>query len=863
MAIQDSQKIDYLWKKLGYGAAKTDTNSNKLAPNEAIASPLILRGDKVWQQAEDIPTVMPSENGDVVDVYLTSAPDECTNDGSATANRTWLTGLTDWIPPEIGSTYQVKVYIHTAGDAAGASGGDQVFATGSGNDDEWFFDYQAGVLHFIGDNLPDGVNFSGKSVYISGARYTGTFGVGGDGDDQRFGNLHVDDTTVTSIPSTANHFIDAEEGLFVIQGTAGIVIPTGTTAERRDPATDGTLRYNTDLTQLEIYDDNAWHSFEIDTEITNQTLAGDGSTTVFTLDSVATANTIFLTINGVMQTPVTDYSVDQDELTMSEAPSADDVIQVRKFVESTNVIGMTNSNGTASMTPKESGVVSVIGSVTEFTGNITATGFTTVDGDFEAGNISTAGTITGDIVGNITGDITGNLTGDVTGDLTGDVTGDVTGDLVGDVTAGDITASGTASVTGNITAGNISSAGTITKAGVEVATVNDISTLNATLVDNTNDIIELEEEIEALAPSFDRGNWEHDTSTGSAGATPGTGEYYIADGSNNITQNFGDTAKIYFDNTDSQTPALTHTFDDVVVDMYVELFESGDSSFLLGTVTAITQNTGYTVFDVTVVKAEGGPSLTGGVRVKFFELSDASVDLDGYLQTSGGTLTGLLTMNKAGGTALTVQNSGTTTLTVLNDGTITTTKTTFSNDHLVTKSYVDDNTVSKIDNNTITTTTNIYQGTSADRFHQIKSYAPLDGGGSIDTSTAWGLEVDLDHQNSGKNTFKVTTRLGDVFRITGGTGPTLNTGYPFKTTRSSFTEDTEFVPKSYVDTAITNVDTSSLGLATVATTGSYNDLSNKPSIPSSTTNYVKTDSTGFSNNLTITKSGSKYYISGG
>ena len=81
MAIQDSQKIDYLWKKLGYGAAKTDTNSNKLAPNEAIASPLILRGDKVWQQAEDIPTVMPSENGDVVDVYLTSAPDECTNDG--------------------------------------------------------------------------------------------------------------------------------------------------------------------------------------------------------------------------------------------------------------------------------------------------------------------------------------------------------------------------------------------------------------------------------------------------------------------------------------------------------------------------------------------------------------------------------------------------------------------------------------------------------------------------------------------------------------------------------------------------------------------------------------------------------------
>jgi hypothetical protein len=42
MAISDTQKVDYLWKKLGYGATKTDTNTNKKAPNEAIASPLII-----------------------------------------------------------------------------------------------------------------------------------------------------------------------------------------------------------------------------------------------------------------------------------------------------------------------------------------------------------------------------------------------------------------------------------------------------------------------------------------------------------------------------------------------------------------------------------------------------------------------------------------------------------------------------------------------------------------------------------------------------------------------------------------------------------------------------------------------------
>ena len=113
MPISDSQKVDYLWKKIGYSATKTDTNTAKKAPNEAIASPLPLRGDKVWKDAGSIPAVMPGSNASPVTVYLTTAPDECTVDGTAAANRTWKTGLTDWISPEFGSTYQVKVYIHT------------------------------------------------------------------------------------------------------------------------------------------------------------------------------------------------------------------------------------------------------------------------------------------------------------------------------------------------------------------------------------------------------------------------------------------------------------------------------------------------------------------------------------------------------------------------------------------------------------------------------------------------------------------------------------------------------------------------------------------------------------------------------
>jgi len=178
MTILDSQKIDYLWKKLGYSVAKTDTNANKKAPNEAIVSPLLIRGDKIWNQAGDIPTVIPASSSSIVTVYLGASAVECVEDDTSTANRTWKTNSTDWIPPEFGSTYLIKVYSDTSGAANPTSTGTQLFATGSGNDDEWFFDYQAGILHFIGNNLPSSIDGT-NVVYIVGARYAGAFGTAG------------------------------------------------------------------------------------------------------------------------------------------------------------------------------------------------------------------------------------------------------------------------------------------------------------------------------------------------------------------------------------------------------------------------------------------------------------------------------------------------------------------------------------------------------------------------------------------------------------------------------------------------------------------------------------------------------------
>ena len=318
MAITDAKKVDYLWKKLGYGATKTDTNAAKKGPNEAIASPLLLRGDKVWNQANGISATMPSSNTDVVTVYLTTAPDECTEDNTATASRSWKTGLTDWIPPEFGSTYGVKVYIHTAGNAGtAAASGTRVYAAGSGNNDEFFFDYQSGVLHFIGTNLPN-PSFSGKSIYISGARYTGTIGV--TSLTAETGNFTFSGSSVNQDVTNADFTLGTSgTGQYIFSSNTGVVVPTGTTAER-PTAQEGVIRFNTQTAKYEVSEDGStWSNLRTESvagAITKDIFTGDGSTTAFTMsEEPDNVKNVIIYIDGVMQEPTQNYTMSGTTIT--------------------------------------------------------------------------------------------------------------------------------------------------------------------------------------------------------------------------------------------------------------------------------------------------------------------------------------------------------------------------------------------------------------------------------------------------------------------------------------------------------------------------------------------------------------------
>jgi len=143
------------------------------------------------------------------------------------------------------------------------------------------------------------------------------------------GNLTVSNTTISTIPSNANINIQPNgTGLFTIVSTTGFVIPVGNVAQRPSPASEGTLRFNSEYGRLEYYDGTEWDV--VAGGVTNQTITtADGLTTVFTLDRESTTAATLVMLNGVVQLPTTSYSVSGNTLTFTQAPVSNDIIDIR------------------------------------------------------------------------------------------------------------------------------------------------------------------------------------------------------------------------------------------------------------------------------------------------------------------------------------------------------------------------------------------------------------------------------------------------------------------------------------------------------------------------------------------------------
>ena len=173
-----------------------------------------------------------------------------------------------------------------------------------------------------------------------------------------------------------------------------------------------------------------------------------------------------------------------------------------------------------------------------------------------------------------------------------------------------------------------------------------------------NDIIELEEEIEALAPSLERGNWNYKQILENRA-------YSLFDTSGQFTDMFNNVGSIYVSTIDAD--GNPHGFDDVVTGSYIEIFNNTNADFGLYLIKDIddksNMNPGYWVFTVDFIKSNRLPSKAIGLaRFKFFEAPSGG-DASEFVKKTGDEMTGQLTLSGSDALNLKgkIQVNGTTT----------------------------------------------------------------------------------------------------------------------------------------------------------------------------------------------------------
>lgn len=110
----------------------------------------------------------------------------------------------------------------------------------------------------------------------------------------------------------------------LLSGSTGVVLPTGSTAERPDSPTFGLIRYNTDSGFVEYFDGVKFNSLSVGGSVSYvvDTFTGNGSTTVFTMSSSeSSASDIIVFVGSIYQAPIVNYTVNGGyDITFTSAP---------------------------------------------------------------------------------------------------------------------------------------------------------------------------------------------------------------------------------------------------------------------------------------------------------------------------------------------------------------------------------------------------------------------------------------------------------------------------------------------------------------------------------------------------------------
>jgi hypothetical protein len=345
------------------------------------------------------------------------------------------------------------------------------------------FEQPAGSNTQIQFNNNNSFGASGALVFDSASNI---FTVGGNIVGNNVSTNAVTSTGQLTISSAVNgNILLAPDGtgIFKIVGTNGFVVPVGNTVQRPDYPTyaavdTGTLRLNTSLNQLEIWNGAIWSIVGSDsgnTSVIDQQITPDGSSTAYVLTQVATAASIIVSLNGVVQIPNDGYTVTGNSLTFIEPPLTTDIVDIRFLTGVTAPSVLYNSSGNSSVQVTDTpDIVTTVNNVVKsrvnavglsVTGNITGSG--NVAGTYFIGNGAFLTGISGSSYGNA--NVVANLaalgsnpistTGNITGNYILGNGSQLTGLPATYNNANVVTflaafGSNTVSTTGNITASN-------------------------------------------------------------------------------------------------------------------------------------------------------------------------------------------------------------------------------------------------------------------------------------------------------------------------------------------------------------------------------------------------------------------------
>jgi hypothetical protein len=157
------------------------------------------------------------------------------------------------------------------------------------------------------------------------------------------GNLTISNTVVSTSLANGNiTLLPTGTETVVIGGNYGVVVPVGNTAQQSISPAQGTLRFNSETVQLEVYNGSQWVAATNEQSIiTNQTIVPDGSTATYVLDQSSTSDAVLVTLNGIGQTPTVDYSVSGNAITFTTTPLTTDIVQIRFIAATTAISGVT------------------------------------------------------------------------------------------------------------------------------------------------------------------------------------------------------------------------------------------------------------------------------------------------------------------------------------------------------------------------------------------------------------------------------------------------------------------------------------------------------------------------------------------